>query len=350
MEFSRRIIQWYEGNKRDLPWRRTKDPYRIWISEIILQQTRVDQGLNYYLRFLEKFPDIETLALAEEEDVMKAWQGLGYYSRARNLHESAKTIYNVHDAVFPSSYEEIRQLKGIGDYSASAISSIAYGEPHPVIDGNVMRLVARFAGITEPVKSTVGTKKVRAFLDEHFDRDLPGVFNQAAMEMGAMVCKPRQPLCDQCPLNDLCYALKHDQVNILPVMNKPNKPQVRYLNYLVILSGDGPGRSLWMRKRTGEDIWKNLYDFPVVEADRELSPEEIRKSEEWKKITGNFSPHIVQEKILAPYLLSHRELRVKFFIVESSDYFHQNFIKVPLSDIYNYPVPRLIENILKIVT
>jgi A/G-specific adenine glycosylase len=343
-------MQWYANNKRDLPWRRTRDPYHIWVSEIILQQTRVEQGLAYYHRFLERFPDVESLAIAEEEDVMKVWQGLGYYTRARNIHFSAKVIKKEHQSVFPVSYDEIRRLKGIGEYSASAISSIVYGTPHPVIDGNVLRLVSRYAGIIDPVNSTSGKKKIKAFLDIRIDHGQPGIFNQAAMEMGALVCKPKLPLCAECPLRDNCIAFREGTVSQLPVISKPTKISVRNFNYIVIFSGKKEDPQLWIRKRTATDIWKSLYDFPLLETKNEIFQDDLESLEDWNYIAGKHHLKITQSFSLPKYMLSHRELRVKFFITYSIDYIHKDFIKIPLFDFYNYPVPRLIENILKKIT
>jgi A/G-specific adenine glycosylase len=340
-------MQWYGRHKRDLPWRHTSDPYHIWVSEIILQQTRVDQGLAYYHRFLDRFPDIEALAIAEEEDVMKVWQGLGYYSRARNMHHAAKMICKDYQCVFPASYEEIRRLKGIGDYSASAISSIVFGEAHPVVDGNVMRVVARYAGITQPVNSVNGKAKIKTFLLQQIDPEQPGIFNQAVMELGALICKPKQPLCDQCPLNKDCFAHTHGLVAELPITNKSKPLTVRYFNYLVIFSGKGDDVHTWIRKRTGNDIWKNLYDFPLIETDREFPPDELENSEAWKHIAGHH--HFLTRQVMdnPKYLLTHRELRVKFFIVQTEGYYHPEFIKIRFSDFHNYPVPRLIDNFFK---
>jgi A/G-specific adenine glycosylase len=340
-------MQWYERYKRDLPWRHTNDPYRIWVSEIILQQTRVEQGLAYYHRFVDRFPDIETLARAEEEEVMKVWQGLGYYSRARNMHHSAKAICKDHQSVFPASYEEIRRLKGIGDYSASAISSIVFGEVHPVIDGNVMRVVARYAGITQPVNSVNGKAKIKDFLLQQIDPEHPGIFNQAVMELGALVCKPKQPLCDRCPLNKDCYALSHGLTDELPVTNKSKPLTVRFFNYLVIFSNKGDDFFIWIRKRTDDDIWKNLYDFPLIEVEAEIPRDELENSEAWKHIAGQHQ-FLIRQVIDNPkYLLTHRELRVKFFIIESEGYYHPGFIKIRFSDFHNYPVSRLIDNFFK---
>jgi A/G-specific adenine glycosylase len=347
MGFKYLIMHWYETNKRDLPWRRTSDPYRIWVSEIILQQTRVEQGLDYYHRFLEKFPDIESLAMAEEEDVMKVWQGLGYYSRARNMHSSARTIHNVHHSVFPASYEEMRKLKGIGDYSASAISSIVYGAPHPVIDGNVLRLVSRYLGIMEPVNSSPAKKKIKAFLDENIDKDDPGTFNQAAMEMGALVCRPKLALCSECPLSESCYALNNDMVESLPVVTKAKAISIRYFNYLVIINKEDDGIFTWIKKRTGNDIWKNLYDFPLIETVSEISSKGLIQMQEWKDIFDN-KPIAIEHSIILPgYKLSHREIRARFFVLNSPDFSGKDFKKIRFTEIHNYPVSRMIEKIIK---
>jgi A/G-specific adenine glycosylase len=236
MDFSNGIIQWYEMNKRDLPWRHTTDPYRIWVSEVILQQTRVEQGLAYYHRFVERFPDIEALSNAEEDEVLKMWQGLGYYSRARNMHRSAKIIHHENQAKFPGSYEEIRRMHGVGDYSASAIASIVYGEPCPVVDGNVMRVISRYSGIKEPVNNPAGKKKVKDILAGLIDPAQPGDFNQAVMELGALVCKPKQPLCLECPLRKNCFAFKNKMTAELPFREVKKPSRIRFFHYLVIMS------------------------------------------------------------------------------------------------------------------
>jgi A/G-specific adenine glycosylase len=347
MGFSHLIIAWYEENKRDLPWRHTSDPYRIWVSEIILQQTRVEQGLDYYHRFIGRFPDVQSLAIAEEEEIMKIWQGLGYYSRARNMHHAAKTILHENQSAFPASYDELRKMKGVGDYSASAISSIAFGESQPVVDGNVMRVVARYMGITEPVNTTAGRKKVKQILSEFIDPVQPGIFNQAVMELGALVCKPKQPLCMQCPVMQDCHAFLNKVTNQLPVLAKARLPKVRFFNYLIIISRKEQECYLWLKKRTDNDIWKNLYDFPLIESERALSLGEIMAGEQWKDIAGLHELSVEPEMETARHLLTHRELRVNFILVRSDDYHHPEYLKVSLNDLHKYPVPRLIENILK---
>ncbi len=347
MGFRHLILDWYSQNKRDLPWRHTSDPYRIWISEVILQQTRVDQGLDYYQRFLERFPDVDSLAMAQEEEVMKLWQGLGYYTRARNLHEAAKSIVHDHDSVFPVKYDDIRRLKGVGDYSAGAIASIAFNQPHPVIDGNVMRVVARYKGIKEPVSYAPGKKQVREFLEHQLDPERPGIFNQAVMELGALVCKPARPLCERCPLSEKCVACRKRLTSELPLVKKPVRVAKRYFHYLIIYSRNNPDLSVWINKRKGNDIWKNLYDFPLIETETETNDEQFLELKSWKKISGKY-PLTIEQSINFPrYLLSHRELFARFLIIHSDEYFNNDYIRIPFMDIHNYPVPRLIEKFLK---
>jgi A/G-specific adenine glycosylase len=347
MKFSRILLDWYEENKRDLPWRRTRDPYRIWVSEIILQQTRVEQGLAYYERFLERFPDIKSLAAADEEQVIRIWQGLGYYSRARNMHASAKKIAKEKTREFPANYSDLIKMKGIGDYSASAIASIAFGESNPAIDGNVIRVMSRYVGITGNVKSTSAKKKIKNLLEKLIDRQSPGDFNQALMELGAIVCKKADPACHSCPLQKGCYAFKNGLTKEIPASAKYRRPVARFLHYLVIFGNDGKGGFVWIKKRTGKGIWKNLYDFPGIEDDHELSYEELQQCREWEELTGNYvfsqTPVIKADR----HLLSHRELRVKFFIINANDFSHPNYKKVGLDSLYKYPLPRLIERFLE---
>jgi A/G-specific adenine glycosylase len=358
MDFTYLIMQWYGKNMRDLPWRRTTDPYSIWVSEVILQQTRVGQGLSYYQRFLERFPDIETLAMAEEEDVMKVWQGLGYYTRARNMHHSARVIVRDNHARFPASYDELRKMKGVGDYSASAISSIANGEKQPVVDGNVLRVIARYLGIEEPVNTTVVRKKVKEFLFKHISPDEPGNFNQAMMELGALVCRPKQPICINCPVRESCFALAANRTDDLPVVNRAKPLRTRHFHYLVITSGKGNEKFTWLHKRTGNDIWKNLYDFPLIEAERELGPDEIMEREEFRMIFKDVSYTVEPAISKARHILSHQELKVIIVqvLADLGDILVQvltdlgeskTYIKVPISEVHKYPVPRLIENYLK---
>jgi A/G-specific adenine glycosylase len=346
-EFRYLIISWYRENKRDLPWRRTKDPYRIWVSEVILQQTRVEQGRSYYERFIERFPDLQALAAAEQEDVMKTWQGLGYYQRAKNMHQAAISLISERQTEMPASYDELIKLKGIGDYSASAISSIAYGEAKPVVDGNVLRVMARYEGIREPVSSSTVRNKIREILATCIDPDEPGDFNQALMELGAMVCKPKNPQCEICPLKAHCYAFRHGITADLPTVTKAKALRTRYMHYLVIIGGPENDRHIWLKKRTAKDIWQNLYDFPLIETDKVFTTNEMQASQQWKGIFGEKETKLLTDPVSYRHILSHQELRVIVVQVLADLEEHENFIKTKISYLHKYPVPRLIEKYLK---
>ena len=259
--FSEKIVEWYHENKRGLPWRDTKDPYYIWLSEIILQQTRVNQGLPYYLRFIEKYPNVHLLAAAAEDEVLRLWQGLGYYSRARNLHKCAKTVVELHSGVFPKDYKELLSLPGVGEYTAAAIASFAFREPVAVVDGNVFRVLSRVFGIDTPINSPQGKNEFRQLANELIDHKAPDLHNQALMEFGATCCTPVAPDCAHCVLQDRCFAFAKSLQGVLPVKTKSKPSKNRYFYYLVFQQGD----SLLMKKRTGKDIWLGLYDFPLLE-------------------------------------------------------------------------------------
>lgn len=264
MLFSELLIDWYGQNRRSLPWRDTQDPYRIWLSEIILQQTRVNQGMPYYRRFLEHFPQVGDLASASEEEVLALWQGLGYYSRARNLHAAARTIQNEYGGVFPADYGKIKALPGIGPYTAAAIVSFAFNLPYPVVDGNVIRFVCRLDGIYDPVHSSVCRRKIERLLAERIDTGSAGLFNQAIMEFGALACTPVNPLCRRypgaCPFQESCHAFAHGAVAHLPVKEKKRILPVWQLHYVLVCEGD----SIWLRKRGYDDLWRGMYDLPVL--------------------------------------------------------------------------------------
>ena len=264
-KFADILIDWYAENKRDLPWRETKDPYRIWISEIILQQTRVAQGYDYYIRFMERFPDVFTLADADEDEVMKYWQGLGYYSRARNLHAAARSIREAGE--FPKTYEGVLALKGVGEYTAAAICSFAYDIPRAVVDGNVYRVLSRWMGIDTPIDSTTGKKLFAQLAQELMDKSRPALYNQAIMDFGALQCTPASPDCLSCPLADTCLALANRSVDTLPVKQHKTKVTNRFFNYIYVRTGG----CTFIRKRTENDIWKNLYEPLLIETDTDLS-------------------------------------------------------------------------------
>ena len=263
-EVASRLLEWYGREGRDLPWRRTRDPYRIWISEVILQQTRVAQGMSYYHRFLELFPDVAALASAPEDLVLKCWQGLGYYSRARNLLAAARRIVETHGGVFPTDYADVRALPGVGDYTAAAICSIAYDEPCAALDGNVFRVLSRLYDLDTPIDTTSGRRTFAALADSLIDRQRPGLYNQAIMDFGALCCLPAQPRCTECPLRDRCLAFAARTVDVRPVKQGRTAVEPRYFNYLHVECGD----ELVLRRRGAGDIWQGLYEFPLIENSR----------------------------------------------------------------------------------
>ena len=343
-EFVQLIYNWYHKNKRDLPWRKTKDPYRIWISEIILQQTRVDQGLVYYQNFTAEFPNIGMLAAAHEEQVLKIWQGLGYYSRARNLHSTAKAIVSKHQGRFPQNYSDILALKGIGPYTAAAIASIAFNLPHPVLDGNVNRFLSRHYGITSPTDSVAGKKELHNIANQILEKSNPGFHNEALMEFGALQCVPGSPDCLKCPVTASCFAYNHNKTDQLPVKGKKTGRKFRYLCYYLIESE----RYIWIEKRTANDIWKNLYQFPVVETPKELTPDEIinLQPDFLNGCSYTISTISAQQK----HVLSHQTLIARLVCVEIDGKTELNppYGKIPKHDFNKFPVPRLIEKLSEI--
>lgn len=341
MSFSRKILDWYKENKRSLPWRQTTDPYKIWLSEILLQQTRVAQGLPYYEKFIDHFPTVFDLAQASEETVLKLWQGLGYYSRARNLHATAKAIVNDFDGVFPTKHKELLKLKGIGDYTASAIASISFNEPEPVVDGNVYRVLARYFGVDLPIDSPKGVKYFKELAREVMDREHIRDYNQGLMEFGALHCKPKNPDCHFCPFNDSCQALQHAKIGTLPVKGNRTKVKHRYLNYLVV--EDPSGQTLF-RKREGKGIWQNLYEFPFVETDKEVRTkvlqQEMLDSYGLNGVTGTY--RINDQKII--HKLSHQQLHVHFWRVSVNTMLENG---IPVTSLEEYPVPVLIADFIE---
>lgn len=269
------LIKWNRNkNKREMPWKGEKDPYKIWISEIILQQTRVQQGLAYYNRFIKAWPNVKSLAKATQQEVYKLWEGLGYYSRCRHLMTSAKFINDELGGRFPEKYEDILSLKGIGDYTAAAIASFAFNQPYAVVDGNVFRVLARFFGVQAPVDTTEGKKIFKRLAGELIDKRNPAEYNQSIMDFGAVVCKPVLPLCNECPLQNLCVAYEKKSVNILPLKEKNIKTRHRFFNYLIVEKGN----KIYINQRIEKDIWQNLYEFILVETDNLVSEKEFLKS------------------------------------------------------------------------
>ena len=315
--FSNTLIMWYLNNQRDLPWRKSSNPFYIWLSEIILQQTRVAQGTSYYEKFVEEFSDIFALAEADETHILKLWQGLGYYSRARNLHSTAKTISNNYNGQFPETYEELIKLKGIGDYTASAIASIAFNKPHAVVDGNVYRVLSRIFGIKTAINERDGIKEFKVLAGELLDQSDPGTHNQALMEFGALVCLPKNPKCDTCVFNGSCHAMHHKTIDQLPVKIKKLKVRKRYFNYLVV---DHQGDSTLIRKRVHKDIWQNLFEFPVHETIDDMFDElEFEKfifNE--LSISGSFTLKKYNQKPII-HKLTHQTLYASFWIVQPDE-------------------------------
>ncbi len=340
--FYKKLILWYLQNKRALPWRATTTPYYIWLSEIILQQTRVKQGLPYYLKFVEAFPTIESLARSPEEKILKLWQGLGYYSRARNLHVTAKYIVEQLQGEFPKNYKDLIKLKGVGDYTASAIASICYHEPTAVVDGNVYRVLARIFGIDTPINSSKGIRDFKKLAQQLIDVNRPGVYNQAIMEFGARYCKPHNPNCLNCIFNDTCIAFQKKKVLQLPVKIKKPSVKKRYFNYLFVLSEEN---KTVLQKRNGKGIWQNLYEFPLFETHQEINLKQLMKLPEYKEFSKKHnirSLSLYNEESIV-HKLSHRHLHTRFWIVEISELKEQGIL---LKDLSRYPVPVLIENFI----
>jgi len=342
MIFTKTITNWYSDNKRILPWRQTKDPYYIWLSEIILQQTQVKQGLPYYEAFVTKYPTVFDLANADESDVLKLWQGLGYYSRARNLHATAKYIVNELNGVFPNSYNDLLKLKGVGDYTASAIASICFNETTAVVDGNVYRVLSRYFEINTPINSSRGAKEFKALAQELIDKKNPAEFNQAIMEFGAVQCKPKNPDCNICPLNKGCIAFNKNRIAELPVKIKSAKAKKKHFNFLVFISKD---QKTVLEKRKGKGIWQNLYQFPLVETDKAQSFNAFKKLIKSHHLLKEAPFELVlYNKNAIIHKLSHQHLHTKFWIV-NVDMLNANGISV--EKIHDFPVPILIGNFIE---
>ena len=338
-EIGRNLVKWFKENKRDLPWRKTKDPYRIWLSEVIMQQTQIIQGTDYYLKFEKKYPKIEDLANAKEEEVFKLWEGLGYYSRAKNLHFTAKYILHEYKGVFPVNYDEVIGLKGVGKYTAAAICSIAYGQKYAVVDGNVIRVITRYIGIKEEVDKAKTKDKIEKYALEFMCNNNPGVFNESLMELGSIICKPRQPLCKSCILKEGCFALNENMILSLPVKRQKAKVKTRFFYYNVILTNKG----VLINKREEKDIWRGLYEFPLLEeGSKNVSVNKIKKRIEYKTklklINVEISKWYEQK-------LTHQKVFSRFYIWEGKEPLFDankkyNFVRV--KDLNKIAFPRTI--------
>ena len=341
MDFSDILSQWYAINKRDLPWRITVNPYYIWLSEIILQQTRVDQGLSYYLKFIDAFPNVADLANADEDLVLKLWQGLGYYSRARNLQFSAKLILSEFGGNFPDNHADILKLKGVGPYTAAAISSFSFGLPFAVLDGNVIRVLSRVFGIQNPYDTTAGKKQFQKLAQELLDKKNPAEYNQAIMEFGALQCVPKSPKCNDCPIVNDCIAFNTNTVSLLPVKSKKLKVKSRFLHFLVV----NKNYEVLIGKRNS-GIWQGLYEFPFLEFDENLNEKSVLKSPLWI----NFFKDSVKQisSISEEYIhkLSHQKIHAKFWEIDVNSFRSSDFKIVKCNELQKYPVSSLIEKYL----
>lgn len=341
--FLHNIYNWYTKNRRNLPWRETTDPYKIWLSEIILQQTRVDQGISYYERFTERFPAISDLANASEDEVLKLWQGLGYYSRARNLHQTAKNVVQNFHGRFPETYREMLSLKGIGPYTAAAIASIAFDLPHPALDGNIYRVLARYFGIFDSPATGKGKKVFEHLARELMPEKNAGFHNQALMEFGALQCVPKSPDCVNCPVPESCFAASHQKVADLPVKAKKTKQRNRFFYYYYIESE----KNTWLEKRTGDDIWKNLYQFPLLESENELNEKEILGKIPTFLNGTRFNIKSISD--IVKHQLSHQIIfgRLVHAEVDEDLNLKNGFIPVQHQKIHDFAIPRLVERLME---
>lgn len=344
-DFSLQLLKWNKlYNQREMPWKGEKDPYKIWLSEIILQQTRVEQGLDYYNRFITKFPSIKLLADAEETTVFKLWEGLGYYTRCKNLIATAKYIAHELNGVFPKTYENILALKGVGPYTAAAIASFAFNLPHAVVDGNVYRVLSRFFGMDTPIDTTIGKQLYNKLANELLHKKMPGIYNQALMDFGATICKPQLPLCNTCPMAKKCEAYKNHLVSILPIKEKFVTKKIRWLNYLVF---EHKGY-VYVRKRGAKDIWENLYEFTLIESEGALAVEKLSQLKIMRAIAGNQAFEINHISIIYKQQLTHQTIYGQFIKVKLTNRPNlPGFEKISSIELQQLPFPKFITTYLK---
>ena len=338
------IIAWYARNKRDLPWRETNNPYIIWLSEVILQQTRVEQGMPYFYRFLEHYPTVADFAAASEDEILKLWQGLGYYSRGRNMHHTAQLVVREFDGHFPSDYNTLLKLKGIGEYTAAAVASFAGNQPRAAVDGNVFRVLARYFGLDTAINSSQGKVIFTKLANQLIDPAQPGIYNQAMMEFGALQCKPQKPDCLICPIQLSCKAFALDLVHSLPVKNKAKPVKQRYFNFIVVRKAG----ALLMNKRGPNDIWQNLYEFPLFETEKPVLAEEFIQSGPIKEIFGaKVAIRSVSDTV--KHLLSHQRIHAQFIEIENFDdtgVSKQNWFYASADDLTRLAQPKLISDFM----
>jgi len=336
--FSEILLDWFEANQRSLPWRGETDPYKIWVSEIILQQTRVNQGYNYYTTFIKRFPDLNSLAEANLQEVLHVWQGLGYYSRARNMHAAAQQISVLHQGIFPKEYREIRKLKGIGEYTAAAVSSIAFNRPFPAVDGNVMRVISRLFDIFDDISQQKTRCKITKLCKSLINKENPGDFNQALMELGAIQCTPKNPKCETCPFANYCLALEKEHTPLLPFKSFKPKIRQRFFHYFILIHKS----KIIIEQRIENDIWKNLYQFPLIETT--LAKDMISKKDISMAGLGEIEPLFLKE---VKHKLTHQHLTLRFYLAT-------NFISpikkewkaISIEDFKNYPFPAVLHDLL----
>lgn len=330
-------------NGRDLPWVGEKDAYLVWLSEIILQQTRVEHGMKYYLLFKKKFPTVKKLAAASEDTVLKLWEGLGYYSRARNLHSTAQTIVKNYKGKFPENYTDIRKLKGIGDYTAASIASYAFHLPYAVVDANVIRILTRIFGIDEPVHSLRTKNKITLLAQNLLPVKYPAQHNQAMMDFGALVCKPVSPDCPHCPFQKNCYAFAHNLTNVIPIKIKKKQRKKRYFHYLILSSG----KNLFIRKRTSTDIWKNLFEFPLIEAEKSVHWDELKKMKAYKEMFRGMKISLIKQTENYTQQLTHQSIYARFIICTfsgASSLKRNGWTEINRKQIKDFAFPGIIRN------
>lgn len=337
------LNNWYDKNRRDLPWRDSKNPFIVWVSEIILQQTKISQGLPYFERFIKKFPTIEKLAYAEEDKILLVWQGLGYYSRARNMHFTAKYIVNELNGEFPNSFKELIKLKGIGEYTAAAIASFCFDEAVPTIDGNVYRVISRLYDIDLPIDKSEGKKLVKNICEKLIINFLPKKINQALMDFGAMLCTPQNPKCSICPLLTKCLSKAENTIEKRPVKSKKLNCQMRYFYYLCVCDNE----YILIKKRSGKDIWKGLYEFPLMEKSQKVKFSSIEKDNIFKNFTEKYKIKYIELVETKPHILSHQKIYATFILLKINDLQEDNFFKIKKEELNNYAFPVLITNFLR---
>ena len=341
MTISDTLKNWYKNNARDLPWRNTNDAYLIWLSEIILQQTRVEQGLPYYLAFAKAFPSLQDLSKASEDQVLKLWQGLGYYSRARNMMFTAQQIASHNNGIFPNNYKDILALKGVGPYTAAAIASFAFGLPYAVVDGNVFRILSRYYGVELPINSTKGKKYFEVLAQKVLDIENPATHNQAIMEFGSLLCKPRNPDCNSCPLSNSCVAFNQNKIALLPIKEKKLKIQNRYLHYILL----NDGKKIFIEKRDYSGIWKGLYQLPLIETAENITVDNVIPLLMENEILKNQDFELKEVRAMI-HKLTHRNLHIRFYWIEIAEIPKANYLSISYSNWRDYAFPQPIHQFL----